>query len=41
VAEENDLAADLRLQTTRRNEFCVQKSPREKPTRLLTKANDR
>ena len=40
VAEEDDFAADLRLQPPGRLDFGKQKPPRKKPARLLAEAND-
>ena len=40
VAEEDDLAADLRLQPPRRGDLGVEKAPREEAARLLAEADD-
>ena len=40
VAEENDLAADFRLQPPGRLDFGDEKAFREKPARLLAETND-
>jgi hypothetical protein len=41
VAEENDFAANLALQPSRRLDFCKQVALQEEPARLLAKTNDR
>src|SRR5436190_8633963 len=39
MAEEDDLPADLRLQSARRDHLCIKKPPREKTAGLLAEAN--
>src|ERR1035437_569881 len=40
MIEEKDLAADFRMQSPGRLDFCKQEPPRKKSARLLTEAND-
>ena len=40
VEKENDLTADLRLQSSCGDNFCIKKTLREETARLLTEADD-